>query len=73
MKDSKKQEHNSVTRMLVCNGSYLRVLMVATDRSEELSISPSTCVRARFFFLLCFVWEQRGWGKKGVSIKREPM
>lgn len=61
MKDSKKQEHNSVTRMLVCDGSYLRVLMVATDRSEELGISPSTCVRARFFFL----FGSRGGGKKG--------
>lgn len=65
MKDSKKQEHNSVTRMLVCNGSYLRVLMVATDRSEELSISPSTCVRARFFFPPLFCLGAEGVGKKG--------
>lgn len=64
MKDSKKQEHNSVTRMLVCNGSYLCVLMVATDRSEELSISPSTCVRARFFFSSFVLFGSRGGGEK---------
>lgn len=75
MKDSKKQEHKYVTRMVVCGGSDLCVLMVATGRSEELCISPSTCVRAGFFFsLLClFCLGAERVGQKGKSIEREPL
>lgn len=74
MKDSKKQEHKYVTRMVVCGGSDLCVLMVATGRSEELCISPSTCVRAGFFFpsFVCFVWEQRGWDKRERALRENP-